>query len=702
MVAHIPNSQAVIDNWSSERKISKQAGVGIGGHLLRAVGLVAGLAVYVLLGIVSVIYQGMAQLREKYLATYRPNHVTPAIRQMKAQEEFDKFQTMQQVIKDFPAIQTLITKDAAHELTKDLKQKLESSETVQNKGARLILRMMGSKDSFNPIWLKAIKDPEIIASLSFSNIGIAPQAFIETICRKYPDLQMDAHTIDWALVSKKALKNKLSGKRIEVEVAKYQKTIEALLTQLNSSGTSPATQNPQFIAALRQALNSPVYQAIKEDTTDQSVKLLHRFAVDMWNRAPSMEAYSKLGSCILQEASFGSDNQEKSGVKLAEKLAKSHAMMEQQHYSAHGLANFPYALAHPKQALGALASEGGAVRHIPGMFGMDVYDSHGTLANNPSLQGVTPIMQGDQQIAKVHNCYGGSPTIGDNEIAPEMKAAIQAAENNQMAAPQDRDDKVPMLVVYNNLQNLDKSGGEGPRSHSIMLLNKKYPLSFRGTTFAKDSRLYLMHKAEDVVWTGPAQFASILNNQLLRSFDPAEKGHGFYFHGGPEKWAPLFDASLNAAVVHFDAMARQDPEHYASFSAKELQGAFQEYVYSLLNTANELNAAETIAGRGIFGFLIMAITACKENIDRGGMENTKYLYTRLTDAMPSKEWEEMIMGAMHSRALSARDRIILSARLPQILAFMKTNQPGQFRQEMAQATSDMGFQLSLGDFQPFV
>ena len=80
----------------------------------------------------------------------------------------------------------------------------------------------------------------------------------------------------------------------------------------------------------------------------------------------------------------------------------------------------------------------------------------------------------------MNNCYGGSPTIGDHLIAPEFEAAIQAAENNQLSPKEARDPAIPMVVIYNNLQNLDKKHGEGPRSRTIMLLMINTPSLLEG------------------------------------------------------------------------------------------------------------------------------------------------------------------------------------------------------------------------------
>ncbi|CUI16860.1 conserved hypothetical protein [Candidatus Protochlamydia naegleriophila] len=334
---------------------------------------------------------------------------------------------------------------------------------------------------------------------------------------------------------------------------------------------------------------------------------------------------------------------------------------------------------------------------------MDVYDSHGTLANNPSLQGVTTVdwetADGRECQVDVHNCYGGSPTVGDHEIAPEFEAVILAAENNQLAPEEGRDPSIPMMINYNNLQNLDKVHGEGARSRTIMLLNQKYPLSFRGTTFAKDSDFYMMRTPESVVWTTPREFGDKMLGQLLKSFDPQETGHGFYFHGSADRWQPIFEEVLSNATEHFEHFRESDPAAYQAMTPRELQGAYQEYAYSMLNSVIEMEAIQTMSGRGIDRFKIMNVSACKENIDRGGMENTKYLYTRLPE---TDQRLPLLMGAMHSRALSARDRVILKSRMPQILSFMETTGAETFRNNQMNLFRELGYGIQTASFRPSI
>ena len=228
-----------------------------------------------------------------------------------------------------------------------------------------------------------------------------------------------------------------------------------------------------------------------------------------------------------------------------------------------------------------------------------------------------------------------------------------------------------------------------------MLLNKKYPLAFRGTTFAKDSHLYLMKQPEHIVWKNPVQFGQILMGAFKRSFDPQEHGHGYYFHGTLTHWDGKFNHAIKCANQHFEKKI----EEGISLNPKALQGAYIEYVYSLLNAANEMEALQTLIERGIKKPKIMAISPCKENIDRGAMENTKYMYTRLPKEFPQERFS-LLMGIMHSRALSARDRVILEKRMPQILNFMSMAEPEDFQASLMQFFTEMGYGASSFQYKP--
>ena len=205
--------------------------------------------------------------------------------------------------------------------------------------------------------------------------------------------------------------------------------------------------------------------------------------------------------------------------------------------------------------------------------------------------------------------------------------------------------------------------------------------------FAKDSDFYLMpsyeKNPESIDWNGATSFGAKMLERMThdacfsntgRTGDPA--GNGFYFPGKKEKWESVLKQIVLEASTHFAKHGNCEGEQ-----AYKLKGAFQEYVYSMIQAYTELKLAKDVGNPST---LVMAIRACKENIDRGGAENAKYMYSRLPADMPHKEKVALITGVLQSRALSARDRVILEKRLPQVLAFMEFVKPEEYQSESKQ------------------
>ena len=702
-----PTGSPVLEKMHEKRKIEKLDTDGPLAYIARAVCLVAAAIFFILMGASHLVNE----LKEKITISFNLKPILSCIRSMKSKEETDKLQTMINVLSGLK-IDSSDPKVAAEKLTHHLETLLRSTEgrgaIVQEKIIRNVLKDIARQGPISPEWFEVVKDPQVTQLFRFSG-EVDPlkyldaiKQFLAVIKAKHPDLEQDFAKIDWNHIRDSIQKHALPIETVTEEVAEFKQSIKSLLRILQDGKKTddPGKLNQQFIEKLRQALKSPVYQELKEDSAEPCIHLLQRLASDMWNKAPSVDAYASVGDRIGKELKLDM-SQKITGAELADKLDASHKKMEKLHWSDHGISGFFYKITHPLQLMGALASEGGFARQIPAMVGLDQYDSHGTLSNNPSLQGVTEIRlpaQGDREptVGQVNNCYGGSPTIGDHIISPEFEAAIQAAENNQLAPEQSRDPEIPMMVIYNNLQNLDKKHGEGPRSRTIMLLNKKHPFAFRGTTLAKDSKLYIMPEQKDVIWKNPEQFGQHLLGEFKRSFDPNEKGHGFYFHGSYAQWENIFNKVIENANAHFnDQLAKG-----SALDQRQLQGAYQEYVYSLLRVVNEIEVLNMLRERGISTPKVMEIEACKENIDRGGMANTKDMYIRLP-----KEHQErlsLILGVMHSRALSARDRVILHSRMPQILDFMRITEPEDFRSNLQKVFKELKYEAEFSEYSPAV
>ncbi len=694
---------SILSEWKKQHKIEKHQGTEPLAYVFRAVSLIAMGAIALLSGLLVIGYNAWTAFKEWHAVNYKPNSTLAVIRQMKAKEQADKFKTMQSVLSDFN-LTALGAKAGAAQLTLGLEAMLMDSGEIQKirerKAARFIMRELAKEGVLTPEWIKALEDPAFFNHLIIEQDNLKRldelKHFLDSMVKKGLP-QKDIHKINWSEFYRKMNKEIVPRDREKLhhEVEEFERSLKIILNILKTPEVEvdPPGANAKFIVELRKALKNPVYEALKEDISHPAVHLLQRFASDMWNKAPSIDAYSEVGRTLVEHAEQ-EQVEASNGKHLANQLEQSYQQVARTHWTDSGANKLLYAASHPRQAIGSLASEGGLQREAASAVRLGVYDSHGKLANNPSLQGTTTMnwtTQGKKHQGEVRNCYGGSPTIGDYIISPEFEAVVQAAENNQLLPLASRDKNIPLTVAYNNLQNLDKKHGEGPRSRTIMLLNQKYPLSFRGTTFSKDSAMYLMPHDEDVIWKegeGPEAFGQAMHDQMARSFNPVEKGHGFYFPGSYEDdWKEVFEKVIANANKHFGQLAV--PQNIEE--RRQMQGAYQEYVYSMLNAINEMKSLQDLANREIEDPVMMAISACKENIDRGGMENTKYVYLRLPDDYPPDKRQALIMGIMHSRALSARDRVILKKRMPQVLNFMRNVEPQQFKASITQFFKDLGY-----------
>lgn len=439
--------------------------------------------------------------------------------------------------------------------------------------------------------------------------------------------------------------------------------------------------NRKFIMSFRKVLTHPLYRVSKKDESQPFVALLHDFAVAIPNGTHAMLAYKNMGKAIISVGHL--DSKEIEGKALAENLRLSHAVVTANHYHNEDiLSKIYYGVMHIRQALGSFASQGGIARLFSELFGLDEYDSHGTLSNNPSLQGQS--IWGEFGV--VNHCYGGSPTIGDHLVAPEFKALLQAAENNYFAKPELRRRGVPSKVIYHSLQNIDMPVSEGPRSRALMHLNQAYPHSFIGTILSKDAWFSHIKHAKDIVWESPVQFGLLLKEKFLEGVHfPENKEHGFYFHGSPTRWEFIFDTIFEAVNVQ---PVFSERKRVSDREREKLQNAYLEYVYALLIAVIECQTIQELRKGGIENPLIMEMIVCRENIDRGGMENLKNMYLRIS-LVPEGQFPlsdedklECLIGAMNSRALSARDRAILKVRMRTVLAFIEKVRPDEFNQAL--------------------
>lgn len=626
-------------------------------------------------------------------AIQKKYNLVGASKDMKSIEEKNKFDALKQISRNFRTGKPNFIKDIKNENTTALK----SLQTSQNKAERHILRFLANNGT--PIDKQKMEDIREIA------LKFKPEDFIDVkslekaIKEAVPELSNSITEAQVSNIIDELKFTKIRGKKaINEDIQK----LENLIKTLETEPASHAAANTKVTTELRAVIQSPTYQALKEDPDNEYVKLTHKLACGIWNNVKSLSAYEGFAKQVLP------DIDQMVGKNPHEIMNESHDRTKLEHFTDHGIpAKILYAIINPAQALGSLASLGGWHRELAGavpFIGNRVYDSHGELHNNPSLQGTTTaaIRIGNATInAQINNCYGGSPTIND-QIAPEFEALCQAAENNQFTSKPDN--MTPSMISYTNFQDIENRHGEGERSFAIMAGNKKYPLSFQGMTLSKDSGFYKMGgkykngewtNVDKVHWGGAKQFGDELTEKYLhdKCFQYGERtvgesANGMYFPGTKEEWIPIFKAIRKQAKIRF----RDDNMPAVGVEAAKLRGAYQEYVYTMIQQASEIKLAQDIFKRtGNANPLITAIRACKENIDRGGAENAKYLYVNLPKKMDIKERMTLVTAALECRALSARDRVILEDRLPSVLAFIeKFDDPNVIQNDIIEVAKAIG------------
>lgn len=626
-------------------------------------------------------------LRDKCLRLSNSGHLLPTIRQMKRQEEKNKFFAMQKVLFESEIIEPEFIID-------------EPASLVLHYKRELIVELSKLR-SYRPSWIPFLTEWSIPPRLIDEVGSLDYKALLQTGLNQEPALLAalesllfypDGKTTPYALELSSAMcKRKLWLRKLSLDrnrTEEFQDLLHEMIDLLQKpekAYENPTQANRRFIHLYRKLLKHPVYALNKYDTKSPYVNLLHRFAYAIWNDVHILNEYKAIGQAILKDLESETKTTPSSVEKeLPAILSASQTFVSESYYTNdHSLSKLRYTCTHLRNAMGTLAAEGGILRMLPKLLGIEEYDSHGTLSNNPSLQGNTA-WKGPSIHGSINNCYGGTPTIGDHRIAPEFEALLQMVENNVLN-PQ-RGSGALTQVIYNNLQNIDKDHGEGPRSRTLMQLNTTYPLSFRGTILAKDSSLFLMKSPSDVVWEDSRQFGKILKEKLFLGINSqGTQGHGYYFSGSSEKWKTIFDAVVDCVSVEFSAQRAISDDEKSS-----LQGAFQEYVYALLISVIECRTLYELNLAGIQDPLVMSLTACKENIDRGGMENMKYMYLRLpfneTDkpCISSSEQTEYLVGVMNSRSLSVRDRAILKNRMSQTLSFIELVTPDRFHRTLTE------------------
>lgn len=693
-------------------------------------------------------------IREKIIIYFRLNETLPTLRQMKIHEEQNKFKAMQNVLlrSGIDLSHTSISpEDVAHSYTSAITLNAQSLIALEYK--RALATELYKDTSFSSAWIKLLRnwsvtsdlineegeinthffDQKILSNAPFLNPEVSPPELNSKLSNpQSSSLELSnalknlfSHSNEkinpfperlYTQLRRKSLKIKKITNDLETHIQELNRLLTHLLHTLkdrpNLFQTNPALANRQFLYWFRKLLNHPLYKICKLDSTLPHVSLLHQFANAIWNEVHVIQNYCSLGKAIMVDANIQSKESKRNTKEseehtikpfgsLSEKLLDSQSYIAKIHHTNDSITSrLCYAITHFRHVMGSFASEGGFARSISSVFGTEHYDAHGTLSNNPSLQGITQ-WEGPHLHGTIHNCYGGTPTLGDDQIAPEFLALLQATENNLLFPQENPDFQFPSKIIFNNLQNIDKFHGEGPRSRTLMKLNETYPLAFKGTILAKDSALYLMKSPKDVIWQNAHQFGEQLKEKLLLSIqydlehpENSPKKYGFYFFGSSEKWEPIFNVIIEQINLSFPETSTP----HSFDERKALQGAYQEYFYALLICVIECKTLHELNACGINNPLVTALTACKENIDRGGMENMKYMYLRLPftkkkeDALSYSEQLEVLIGVMNSRPLSVRDRGIIKNRMPQTLAFIDKVSPEQFQETLKRVLTQLNLQ----------
>ena len=604
---------------------------------------------------------------------------------MKAAEEKAKLEGMQGVARAFSFQKVRLAVDSGN---------LYNENVMQNKVTRYVERALKREGAkLNQTQMDQLK---LLKNEDFKDVNALKLRLITLI----PELDEILTNSDFkTLINESAAIHQDSKPEDLAKLRKLWFSLEPDLTK----NQDPAITNQLITANLREVINSPMYQALKEDPNNEYVLFVHSIACSIWNsNTTTMHAYQEFGKAILKDQNIPSKEGAKvDGPTMRKVLEDSHIKTSQELLTDHGIPQkILYAFTHPRQALGSMASEGGNLRLVAEAFGYGIYDSHGDLRNNPSLQGTTKAtIQTDKGLveASINNCYGGSPTVGD-QISPEFLAVCQAAENNRFATV--KDPKIPSVVYYTNFQDIENKHGEGERSFAIMELNRRFPLSFMGMTLSKDSDFYKMKGVyENAGWSSANEFGQeflkVLQNDKCYQYGNRagdSQGSGIYLPGGEKAWKDILPKMIDRADKHFEKIEANYPKPISPENAAKLRGAYQEYIYSMIQAHTEMELAKE-AGATDSPVLIMAIRVCKENVDRGSAENAKYLHTRLGSDVSFEEHTSLVTGCLESRAVSSRDRVILDHRLPQVMAFIELVDREEFNKDMIQVHNELGLKF---------
>ncbi|HRD55241.1 MAG TPA: hypothetical protein PLC42_02480, partial [Parachlamydiaceae bacterium] len=377
-------------------------------------------------------------------AIFETDNLKEAMKEMKTKEEENKFNGLSKVHEKFlkpndDAILNPIKIEVPHfhQNEKFLQ------ETLQNKAERHINRalMRNSSDIDQTTISNLVKNLEV-GDFASEN-ALKTKLFSHML-----GLEKVLEDNDIKLLVKEAKIASVNTREQD------QKALQELQDALSSIPSDYRAANTRVTNALRAVIESPSYQAIKEDPNNLYVRYVSNISYGLWNSVQVIDEYKEFGKKVLGHVDQAAIQAEglTAGEQQRKIMEEAHNQTKQQIYTDHGLAEkILYAFTHPAQALGSLNSEGGWHREIASAFGTSTYDPHGKFNNNPSLQGTTSATFANNQKASINNCYGGSPTIGDRyqtTISPEFEAVCQAVENQRFT--KQKDPNIPDRIYYTN------------------------------------------------------------------------------------------------------------------------------------------------------------------------------------------------------------------------------------------------------------
>ncbi|MDP1835002.1 MAG: hypothetical protein Q8K75_03640 [Chlamydiales bacterium] len=476
-------------------------------------------------------------------------------------------------------------------------------------------------------------------------------------------------------------KEVMTGKDAEVDAHAKQlsKHMDKLTTLLNSdpSAKDAAKVNKEIMKELRSALESPAYLALKENENNPSVRVLHDLAVAGYLETTVMPGYEKLQEGLGQGGPQMPDKMSGKGIVNFFRDFRQHIHKNGIHKA--DMTNPFYLLTNFNSARQAFKSQKVGRGYDPRI---NAQNNSGAFFDEKAKVGT--------DTANLRHFFTPSWRV-DSEIPPEARAALQSMTNRQNMKV-DNDDHVAKQILYNNLQNINKSD-ESPSSINMMKLNDEFPDAFKGVTIPCDTSFHnrgLGHGGK--MWENlypeegterPTKMEKFHDDVFQKLMSPENftlEGRlrdtgGYYLPGGQEKWRE----PLGEICAHLGEKYKviQEQEPYDIISGKisngeplsneekiewwHLESAMIEEANVAIRTLNE--------GMGLVDLhkanqpLNQAMTTvCKELADRGKNGSLENLYATSSTEGLEGETLKAFSSAKEIRPIMARNRVGLAHR----------------------------------------